>query len=440
MPSVLVRASLVSIALACFLWGSAAAASPSLRVDFSKRQYPASPIGFLHGMDAQEPHSDWVTPLHPALWRSGERTQLAARARSFGARYTYVVSDGWGYPGEGISPPHENYNAWRDFIRNKLQTRPFEEAASTIWDIWNEPDLRYFWNGTPEQFYETYRIAWQEIHAYLGDRALVAGPSVAHFSPEWIQGLLEYCLEHTCEVNILNWHELGPTGSIPGIEQHAKSMREQYIDNPRYRPLDIRELHVNEIIGSEDQYSPAATLAAFHYAEQGQVDAAARACWNDASGPSNCDNHTLDGLLTPFFRQPRATWWTTRAYADGMKKRVLTRASDPYVVGVASRSSEQPGSAQLMVGNLSRRADAPEATQVTDVKITLRRLRQLHFLRGERRVRIQVQGFPALGAAPLLRPQSRRSNIRVIGRQGAVRLTLHHVGVNEAYRLVFSKP
>ncbi len=70
-----------------------------------------------------------------------------------------------------------------------------------------------------------------------------------------------------------------------------------------------REIHVNEVVGEDDQYLPAENLGYLHYMERGGADAAARACWPANDGESNCYNDSLAGLLVPETSQPRSVWW-----------------------------------------------------------------------------------------------------------------------------------
>ena len=52
----------------------------------------------------------------------------------------------------GRRPPWEDLDAWSDFVR-RLARRHREHRF--VWDVWNEPDHPYFWNGTQQQFHQT---------------------------------------------------------------------------------------------------------------------------------------------------------------------------------------------------------------------------------------------------------------------------------------------
>jgi len=421
---------LAALALLLLLASAGSADAATVRVDFAKPLHPANMVGFVHGMNGKRPNDAMIEPLAPALWRGKLRDVPYGRVEKVGGRYTFVLSDRWGYPGAGKRPPYADFRAWARFVR---RTARASRGRRVIWDIWNEPNQPWFWQGTREQLYETYRIAENALRDVLGPGVLVAGPSTYGWESDWIVGLLDWCLARGCQVNVLSWHELS-AGSIPAIEQRVAIAREALQRSPRYRALRIRELHVNEATTPQDQYRPGELLGVLHYLEAGGADAAARTCWKDLSGGDNCYNDTLDGLLVPRTFKPRSVWWATKAYADGVRSRVLTRFDDPYVVGLGSSRADRPRSAQLLVAHLRG-----TAAQEVDVGVTLRHLGRLGFLRGKRRVRVTVERFPDSGAKPLSRPIGRRPSLVRI-EHGEARLTLHDVRLHEAFRLRLSEP
>lgn len=436
------------LALTCFgLWLACAAPAlaaakppptPTVRVAFSKPQGSHSLVGFVHGMDADTPGDSLIAPLRPSLWRGKLQDVPYGRVNDLGGLYTYVLGDRWGYPGAGLArpAPFEDYSEWRKFVKKTAERA--RDREDVVFDVWNEPDDPYFWAGTPEQLYETYRIAWETLHKILGPGVQVSGPSTSYYSPEWIGGLMDYCLARGCGVDVLSWHEFPPR-SIPGIETRVDEARARWIDDPRYDAVGVRAIHLNEVIGAPDQYLPGETLGYMRYMERAGVEAAARGCWFDFTGVSNCYNETLSGLLEPGTLRPRSVWWTTKAYADGAGSRVLTKFDDPYVVGIGSSASTSPNAAQLMIGNLERRVGTRKSTDSTKVEITFRKLSALGFLRGAKRVKIAIQAFPATGAAPLPAPVSRRGKVHTISKD-EVALTLHDVRLHAAYRLLLTLP
>jgi xylan 1,4-beta-xylosidase len=421
---------LAALAVVAVLAPAASAGAATVRVDFAKPLHPANMVGFVHGMNGKRPTDAMIEPLAPALWRGKLKDVPYKRVQEVGGRYTFVLSDRWGYPGNGRRPPYADFRAWTRFVR---KTARASRGRPVIWDIWNEPNEPWFWQGTREQLYETYRIAENTLREELGPGLVVAGPSTYGWQSDWVVGLLEWCLARGCQVNVLSWHELS-AGSIPAIAQRVAIAREALLRSSRYRALHIRELHVNEATTAQDQYRPGELVGVLHYLEAGGADAAARTCWADLSGGDNCYNDTLDGLLVPRSFKPRSVWWATKAYADGVRSRVLTRFDDPDVVGLGSARSDRPRTAQLLVAHLRGGAAGD-----VDVEVTLRHLGRLGFMRGKRRVRVTVERFPDSGAKPLSRPIGRRPSVVRVA-HGEARLTLHDVRLHEAFRLRLSEP
>ncbi len=368
--------SAVVVALLLVVAASAHAARvPTVRVGFATPLDVTSMVGFVHGMDLRRPGDDMIEPLSPTLWRGKLRDVPYDRVQEVGGRYTYVLSDRWGYPGVGQRPPYEDFKAWERFVR---KTARGSRRGNVLWDIWNEPNEPWFWQGTPEQLYETYRIAENVLRQELGPDVLVGGLSTLGWRSDWVTGLLEWCRTRGCQVNMLSWHEL-TSGPIPAIEDRLEDARETFLNS-----------------SAADQYRPGEVLGVMHYLEAGGADAAARTCWDDLSGESNCYNDTLDGLLVPGSFEPRSAWWATKAYADGADSRVLTRFSDPHLVGFASSGSDTPRTAQLLIAH-TRGHGADEL----DVRVTLRHLGGLGFLRGERRVGVRIRALPRQRRAPI---------------------------------------
>ncbi|GAA0598820.1 hypothetical protein GCM10009416_41230 [Craurococcus roseus] len=73
----------------------------------------------------------------------------------------------------GCSPPASNQD-WRNYVR-KVAQRYGRRIA--FYEIWNEPDYKKFWRGTPEHMVELTRIAKEEIIA-ANPQAIIVSPSV----------------------------------------------------------------------------------------------------------------------------------------------------------------------------------------------------------------------------------------------------------------------
>ena len=373
------------------------ATMPVVDVDFAARRADVKSMsGLLHGIGAGVPHDTMVAPLRPALWRLGSFEHYA-RVRGTGARVVMVLSDLWGYPkygGGAVRWPYDDYAVWERFVDSVATAHA---GKPVVWDVWNEPDIDFFWpqsDSSQHRLHETYRRAHGVLRARLGPTAVIAGPSYSRYDRDKLDAFMSFCQAAGCEANVLSWHELDPAHTM-SIADHLVEARQRYVTSGTYASVRVRELHVNEAVGEADTHRPGAAIASFYRLEQGGADAAARACWNDASGELTCFNNSLDGLLTSGGARRRASWWAYKAYADGVGSRVTTRVSDPRVVGLASRGSAAAPRAQLLMGFWSP-AGAP--TSVT-TQVWLRNLSQVPALAGRARVRVRVYRIPNAGEA-----------------------------------------
>jgi len=359
--------------------------SADISVDFAIGKSEVHSVsGFVHGMDAILPMDDLIAPLRPRLWRAGTLAdEIYHRATGFGARSTIVCSDLWGY--DEANAPYRDYSLYEERMRQiALQsgTRP------VILEIWNEPNGSEFWHGTPEQFLETFRRAHDAIRSVRPD-AVIAGPSMSFYDHEAIETFLDYALQNNIRVDVLTWHDFRAGLGVPLIEASLLEARQEFVDNPRYQPLGLREIHVNETINESIQFKPASVLAVFDSLERGGADAAARGCWNESNGQNNCWTRTLEGLLTPDTRQPRAIWWAYKAYGEGAGRRVESSSSNRRTFVLASGAGEEAPAtepAQVIVGAYTVLGDLSPVTTV----VTMKNLSNVPYLRGRNSVRVSV--------------------------------------------------
>ena len=392
------------LAVLALLAATGVASAAAVSVDFSRPVPARSVVGLLHGIDMQQPPDAMVTPLAPRWWRGDLNSAPYDRVHGLGARYIVVLSDLWGYPGAnwyGRRPPWEDLSAWSAFVRRLAHAHRKHEL---IWDIWNEPDQPYFWNGTRAQFHATYRVAYETLRRELGPRAVITGPSVSRFRWTWLVGLLEYCRRADCEVNALSWHELtGESRGIPRISEHLHRARVSLLRNPAYVVLGLRELHVNEVVGGGDYLYPGEQVAYLAELEHGHATVSTRACWLDPTGIDNCRAHTLDGLLDPKSMRRRGPWWVIAWYARGVASRVWARPLEGAVDVLAAARSPNRRRAEVLVGAFDPHDGTTPAA--AEVRVHLAGINRLRFARRRRYIGVAVFRVPNAGAAPT-RPQA----------------------------------
>ena len=88
-------------------------------------------------------------------------------------------------------------------------TRYLHEKYDVItFEVWNEPDANWFWNGTREELIEMYDHTARAIKRAAPD-ALVGGPTNAHLVPhaDWVEDLVKHCAENDVPLDVICWHD-----------------------------------------------------------------------------------------------------------------------------------------------------------------------------------------------------------------------------------------
>jgi xylan 1,4-beta-xylosidase len=104
------------------------------------------------------------------------------------------------YQSYGWTCPPKDYQKWYDLIFNmvkhSIERYGLEEVKSWYWELWNEPDIRY-WGGTIEEFNKLYDYTVAAVKAACPD-ARVGGPSVTNpdlnrNSGKYLDIFLDHC-------------------------------------------------------------------------------------------------------------------------------------------------------------------------------------------------------------------------------------------------------
>src|SRR5580698_8075251 len=105
-----------------------------------------------------------------------------------------------------ITPPAD-YDAWATLV-GKLVAHWVEryglpEVRSWFFEVWNEPNLHFFWSGSQSDYFTLYRHSAQAIKAI--DAGLrVGGPATAVNA--WIPEFLEFCAQGAVPVDFISTH------------------------------------------------------------------------------------------------------------------------------------------------------------------------------------------------------------------------------------------
>lgn len=215
---------------------------------------PLSDAAQLHeqyrqiGVDYVRPHDVWtaydINIIFPDMNAdpSSESnynfssTDLQVRAvKSVGADVFYRLGYSWGGP----SYPPKNYTRFAEICKHIVMhynhgwAKGFNHGIR-YWEVWNEPDFKQFWTGTPEQYFRLYDVVARAIKTV--DRNLkVGGPAIAgprEFVNRWfLDDFLRFCKMNESPLDFVSWH-LYTEGSGPQfVAQRAylvQQMLKQY--------------------------------------------------------------------------------------------------------------------------------------------------------------------------------------------------------------------
>ena len=115
-----------------------------------------------------------------------------------------------------VTPP-KDYKDWATLI-NKIVSHwveryGIEEVRQWFFEVWNEPNLKDFWDGTQDDYFKLYRFTVEAIKKV--DKSLrVGGPATA--KNEWIAGFIGFCEKNDLPADFVSTHHY-PTDAFGEI-------------------------------------------------------------------------------------------------------------------------------------------------------------------------------------------------------------------------------
>lgn len=116
-----------------------------------------------------------------------------------------LLTDNWiqrNYRATGFASPPKDYQKWYELIfqlaRHCIERYGIDEVKSWYWELWNEPDLDYYWLGTIEEFNKLYDYTAAAVKAAHPDLR-VGGPGTTNpiqgrRSAEFLDKFLDHCV------------------------------------------------------------------------------------------------------------------------------------------------------------------------------------------------------------------------------------------------------
>lgn len=164
-----------------------------------------------------------------------------------------------------VTPPRD-YNKWEDLVKNLVMhfTERYgtEEVISWYFEVWNEPNLTGFWDGSQEDYFRLYKHAAKAIKS-VHPQYKVGGPATA--GAAWEPEMIDYCQKNSVPVDFISTHsygvdqgfldEFGGSGTVLSKDRLSVSRDVLHSRNEISKsPMPHLELHYTEWSSS---YTPA---------------------------------------------------------------------------------------------------------------------------------------------------------------------------------------
>ncbi len=108
-----------------------------------------------------------------------------------------------------VTPPSD-FELWQDliyqFTKHITERYGAEEVSGWYFEVWNEPNLRGFWSGTKEEYFELYKHAALAVKR-VNPAYKVGGP--ASSKSYWLTDLINYCSENNVPIDFTSTHLYG---------------------------------------------------------------------------------------------------------------------------------------------------------------------------------------------------------------------------------------
>jgi hypothetical protein len=306
-------------------------------------------LGLLQGLTSRTDPTR-ITPLSLNYQRiDAWNTTSFTAATQAGGKIDVVLSDAWRrYARQTFGQnrnPWESWDTYRTFIVGVVQWHVDHGLVPDFWEIQNEPD-QAAWYGSPtgaaptrDLILQQFEVAHDAIRSVLPG-AMIVGPSTGSFFPTQgalidMVSFLDAAVARSLRFDVIAWHEMGANcsgacdGGPRGIAQNVTTLRSLLAQRPS---LGQPAVHINEFGSQVAVAHPGYAAGYLSVLAASEVTAAASSCYPavyDGKSYDGCnsDPGTMDHLVMPDGKTPRAAWFVWKAYAAMTGPRVPATSS-----------------------------------------------------------------------------------------------------------------
>lgn len=136
--------------------------------------------------------------------------------------------------------------AWQDLIRILIQhlidRYGLAEVQSWFFEVWNEPNLRFFFDGTQEDYFHLYQLTADAIKA-VEPTLKVGGPATSNNM--WIPELREFCAKNGVALDFITTHHYPSDDPLSRMGMNGPGTKGQGFDEEsvaQMKAMDPAEL------------------------------------------------------------------------------------------------------------------------------------------------------------------------------------------------------
>jgi xylan 1,4-beta-xylosidase len=231
-----------------------------------------------------------------------------------GVDYSKIYA-GWSYP-------PSRYEKWAELVykwtRHNVEKYGREEVERWYFEAWNEANLDFYWQGSPEEFYKLHDYAIDAVRRAL-PTARVGGPDVAGVGETFMDGFIKHITQETnyatgqvgTPTDFLSFHAKGQPKVVEGHVQMGIANQLKTVDVAFTRIAAVPQLAAKPIVigefdpegcaacpGPQNAYRNGVLYASYTAASFARVWELAR------------ERHVnLEGALTWAFTFPGQSWF-----------------------------------------------------------------------------------------------------------------------------------
>jgi xylan 1,4-beta-xylosidase len=167
------------------------------------------------------------------------------------------ITAGWSYPPRDFKKWAELVYQW---TRHNVERYGRDEVERWYFEVWNEPNLDFYWSGTPDDFYRLHDFAIDAVRRALPS-ARVGGPDIAGSGGPFMDGFLKHVATGTnyatgkvgTPIDFLSFHAKGQPTVVDGHVRMGISNQLRTVDEAFAKIAGMPGLaHKPIIIGEND--------------------------------------------------------------------------------------------------------------------------------------------------------------------------------------------